>query len=291
MCNSMSEISIGKNNEFSSISKLKSGSKLICLDKPLVMGILNISPDSFYEGSRFPNAKEFLEQASKMIDEGVDILDIGAVSTRPYADDVSEAEELKRILPAVELIQNKFSDVFFSVDTWRSNVASETLKAGADMINDVSGGCYDEKMVEIIAKHQKPFVIMHSKGDPKNMQVNPAYKNVNADILEFFKLRIKHFEQAGVNQLILDPGFGFGKTVEHNYEILKNLNLYQEFGYPILVGVSRKSMINKVLNTKPSEALNGTTVLNTVALLNGAQILRVHDVKAAKEAIKLIKQL
>ncbi len=287
----MSEISIGKNKEFSAITKLKSGSKSISLDKPLVMGILNLTNDSFYEGSRFSNPDSFLKQASKMINEGADILDIGAVSTRPFADDVSEVDELKRLLPAIKLIIEKFPQQFLSIDTWRSVVAKEAIDMGADMINDISGACFDENMPAIIAKYEKPFVIMHTKGDPKSMQINPSYKNVNQEILAFFESRIKLLNKFGIKQLILDPGFGFGKSVAHNYEILNQLGAFKIFGLPILAGLSRKSMINKVLKTTPNEALNGTTVLNTVALLNGANILRVHDVKEAKEAIKLISML
>jgi dihydropteroate synthase len=287
----MSEISIGKNKEFSAITKLKSGSKSISLDKPLVMGILNLTNDSFYEGSRFSNPDSFLNQASKMINEGADILDIGAVSTRPFADDVSEADELKKLLPAIELISKKFPHQFLSIDTWRSVVAKEAIEMGADMINDISGACFDENMPVIIAKYKKPFVVMHTKGDPKSMQINPSYENVNEEILKFFKSRIKLLNEAGVEQLILDPGFGFGKSVAHNYEILKQLGAFKIFRLPILAGLSRKSMINKVLKTTPNEALNGTTVLNTIALLNGANILRVHDVKEAKEVIKLISML
>jgi dihydropteroate synthase len=287
----MSENFRGKNKEFSSISKLKSGSKLISLDKPLVMGILNISPDSFYKGSRFPEASHLLNQARLMISEGADILDIGAVSTRPFADEVNEEDELNRLLPAIQLLRKEFPDQFLSVDTWRSKVASEVIEAGADMINDISGGCFDEKMAITIAKYQKPFVIMHTKGDPKSMQLNPQYADVIQEIFDFFKSRIKLFKDLGVEQLILDPGFGFGKSVDHNYEILGKLKQLESFDLPILVGLSRKSMINKILQTAPEEALNGTTVLNTVALLNGANIIRVHDVKAARETIKLISQL
>ena len=287
----MSEICRSKNKEFSPISELKSEGKFISLDKPLVMGILNISPDSFYEGSRFPEAKSLIEQAQRMLNEGADILDVGAVSTRPFADDVSEQEELDRLLPIIKQLRKEFPKAFLSVDTWRSGVASEVIDAGADMINDISGGCFDEKMAKSIARYQKPYVIMHTMGDPKSMQINPHYENVVEDILAFFESRIKYFNDLGVDQLILDPGFGFGKTVEHNYEILRDLKEFQSFNLPILAGLSRKSMINKVLDTTPIEALNGTTVLNTVALINGANILRVHDVKAAKEAIKLLGQL
>ena len=282
---------MGKNKEFSSIKELKSGSKLLSLDKPLVMGILNISPDSFYEGSRFPNSKELLVQASKMVEEGVDILDIGAISTRPFADEVSEEKELGRLRPALQMLRKEFTDLFISVDTWRSNVARISIEAGADIINDISGGCFDKKMAETVAPFKKPFIIMHTKGDPKSMQLNPQYDDVNKEIKDFFKERIQYFNHLGITQLIIDPGFGFGKTIMHNYEILKNLNQYQSFGLPILTGLSRKSMIYKVLGTSPMEALNGTTVLNTIALLNGARILRVHDVKAAKEAIKIISYL
>ncbi len=287
----MSEISRSKNKEFSPISALKSEGKSISFDKPLVMGILNISPDSFYEGSRFPNANHLLEQAQIMLTEGVDIIDIGAVSTRPFAKEVSKEEELRRLLPMLELLIKKFPDTFLSVDTWRSEVAKKVMDMGVDIINDISGGCFDENMAVVMAKFQKPFVMMHTKGDPKSMQINPHYENVVQEIFDFFESRIAHFNKLGFDRLILDPGFGFGKTVEHNYEILKNLQEFKSLGFPILAGLSRKSMINKVLNITPTEALNGTTVLNTIALMNGAHILRVHDVKAAKEAIKLTGKL
>lgn len=287
----MSDIFEGKNKEFSSIKELKSGSKLLRLDKPLVMGILNISPDSFYEGSRFPESEDLLNKAGLMIEEGADILDIGAVSTRPFAEEVSELEELGRLLPSLMKLRKEFPDLFISVDTWRSAIARIVIEEGADIINDISGGCFDEKMAETIAHYKKPFVLMHTKGDPKIMQVAPTYKDVNQEIMSFFNNKIKYFHDLGVDQLILDPGFGFGKSLDHNYEIIKNLKQYQKFGLPVLAGVSRKSMIYKLLDITPSDALNGTTVLNTIALLNGANILRVHDVKAAKEAIKIVSRI
>jgi len=287
----MSDISKGKNKEFSSIKELKSGSKLLSLDKPLVIGILNISPDSFYEGSRFPDVTDLLKQAEKMVGEGADILDIGAVSTRPFADEVSEQEELERLLPSLRKVRKEFPNLFISVDTWRSNIARIVIEEGADIINDVSGGCFDEKMAQTIAHYKKPFVLMHTKGDPKIMQVAPSYNDVNQEIMDFYTDRIKYFNDLGIDQLILDPGFGFGKSLEHNYQIIKHLKQYQSFELPILVGVSRKSMIYKLLEITPADALNGTTVLNTIALLNGANILRVHDVKAAKEAIKIVSRI
>jgi len=283
--------SVGKNKEFYPINALKSGSKLCSLDKPLVMGILNISPDSFYAGSRFTESGQLIKKASVMIEDGADILDIGAVSTRPFADEVSEEEELQRILPVIRQLVKIFPEVFISVDTWRSNVAKMVLESGADMINDISGGCFDPKMAETMAMFEKPFVIMHTKGDPKTMQINPSYSDINAEIKDYFTARIEHFQQLGIKQLILDPGFGFGKTIEHNYQILKSLKDYQIFGFPILAGVSRKSMIQKALNVSAEEALNGTTVLHTIALINGAKILRVHDVKEAVETIKIISRL
>ncbi|PKP34539.1 MAG: dihydropteroate synthase [Bacteroidetes bacterium HGW-Bacteroidetes-17] len=255
------------------------------------MGILNISPDSFYEGSRFPEAEDLLKKAELMIEEGADILDIGAVSTRPFAEEVSEQEELERLLPSLKKLRKEFPDLFISVDTWRSDIAKIVIEEGADIINDISGGCFDKKMAETIAHYKKPFVLMHTKGDPKIMQVAPSYKDVNQEIIAFFNKRIKYFYDLGVDQLILDPGFGFGKSLDHNYEIIKNLKQYQTFGLPLLAGVSRKSMVYKVLDITPSDALNGTTVLNTIALLNGANILRVHDVKAAKEAIKIVSRI
>ncbi|MBI9037553.1 MAG: dihydropteroate synthase [Bacteroidales bacterium] len=255
------------------------------------MGILNLSMDSFFEGNSNNNIIGLIDQTKKMLDEGAKIIDIGAVSTRPGAKLVSEEMELKSLLMVIpELIKN-FPKVIFSVDTVRANIAEKVIEAGADMINDISGGTMDDKMFETIASLQVPYVLMHIQGTPQNMQDDPKYENVVLEIEQFFLNQINKLERLGFSQIILDPGFGFGKTLEHNYKILKNIKLFTKLGFPVLAGVSRKSMINKVLKTTPKTALNGTTVLNTIAVLNGAKILRVHDVKEAVEVIKLCEQL
>jgi len=276
--------------------------KELSLASPAVMGILNVTPDSFYDGGKYfsltlggrAGEGAFLLHAEKMIAEGADIIDIGACSTRPNAKEVSEEEELRRLIPAIKLVRNKFPDVIISADTFRSRVAEEAVNAGADMINDVSGGSViaseakqSQSMFETIAKLKVPYVLMHIQGTPQTMQKNPQYKDVVKDVKEYFSFKVGKLKSFKVEQIILDVGFGFGKTVEHNYTLLKHLAEFKEFGLPILAGISRKSMLNKALGTKPEEALNGTTAANTIALMNGANILRVHDVKEAKEALKI----
>jgi len=266
------------------------------------MGILNITPDSFYDGGKYFSEKDILRQTEKMIADGADIIDIGACSTRPNAQDVSEEEELKRLIPVVKLMRKKFPATIISADTFRSKVAEEAVHAGADMINDIWGGhefkvqnskakagVPETSMFETIAKLKVPYVLMHMQGTPKNMQQNPQYKDVVKEVKEYFSLKIEKLKSLKFENIILDVGFGFGKNVEHNYALLKNLGEFKDFGLPLLIGVSRKSMINKVIGTKPETALNGTTVVNTIALMNGANILRVHDVKEAKEAVKIFK--
>ncbi|MCD4746858.1 MAG: dihydropteroate synthase [Bacteroidales bacterium] len=255
------------------------------------MGILNITPDSFYDGDKYNSEYLWLKQTEKMLKEGASIIDIGVVSTRPGAKKISEKEELQRLLPVLTSIVKNFSDLIISVDTYRSGIAEIAVQNSAFMINDISGGTFDKKMFDTIAKLQVPYIIMHIKGAPQNMQKNPTYDNVVKEIKNFFSQQIKKLNLKGINDIIIDPGFGFGKTLKHNYEILNNLNSFNAFGLPVLAGISRKSMINKVLNTKPSEALNGTTVLNTICLLKGAKILRVHDVKEAMEVIKIVSQI
>lgn len=261
------------------------------LDEPIVMGILNITPDSFFDGGKYKNEQEIVAQTKKMIIEGATIIDVGAYSSRPNAEHISEEEELRRILPVITLLRNHFPDVILSVDTFRSNIAKICIENGADIINDISGGTIDNKMFETIAQLNVPYILMHIKGTPQNMQQNPNYNNVVKEVKNYFTEKVDQLKQLGATNIILDPGFGFGKTVEHNYQLLNTLDEFKDFGFPILAGVSRKSMINKVLNTTPDEALNGTTVLNTIALLKGVKILRVHDVKEAKEAIQLVNQL
>ena len=226
-----------------------------------------------------------------MIEQGADIIDIGAMSTRPGAINFTEEEEIKRIEPVIKTLIKHFPDAVFSVDTFRSKVAKMSAENGIHIINDISGGTIDKNMFKTISKLNIPYVMMHIQGTPQNMQKNPVYDNVVEDIYNYFSKKIAELNNLGFNKIILDPGFGFGKTVEHNYKLLKELKYFKKLNLPILVGISRKSMINKVLGTTPAEALNGTTVLNTIALMNGANILRVHDVKEAKEAVKIIKLL
>ncbi len=260
-------------------------------DVPLVMGILNITPDSFYDGGTYSNEKQQLKRVEELLSNGADIIDIGAISTRPGAAIISENEEINRLKPVIQNINKHFENICISIDTYRSTAAKMAIEYGAQMINDISGGIFDPKMVDIIAEAKVAYVIMHIQGNPGNMQNSPVYQNVTKEVKEFLAGRAKYFEAHGVQSLILDPGFGFGKTVEHNYHMLNNLREFKEPGYPLMVGLSRKSMINKVLNTTPKEALNGTTVLNTIALMNGADILRVHDVREAVECIRLVNEL
>ncbi len=255
------------------------------------MGILNITPDSFYDGGKYKTQKDILIQCEKMLSEGVAIIDIGAVSTRPGADKVSKENEITRLLPVLKIIRKYFSEAIISIDTYRSSIAEIVVDTGADIINDISGGNFDDRMFEIIAKLKVPYIMMHIKGTPQNMQQNPTYKNVVKEIKDFFFKKIEELKTIGVNKIIIDPGFGFGKTVEHSYQILNHLDTFKSLGVPVLAGLSRKSMINKVLNTKPKNALNGTTILNTIALLKGADIIRVHDVKEAVEVIKIVSEL
>ncbi len=270
---------------------IKSKLKSINLDEPIVMGILNLTPDSFFDGGKDWNEEAIVQKINSMEYDGAKIIDVGGYSTRPGAEKVSEEEELKRILPTVQLIRSNFKDLEISVDTFRSAVAEKCVDAGATIINDVSGGNLDPKMFECVANLNTPYVLMHMKGNPQDMQENPTYTNVVEDVKNYFEEKIQALNQLGVKDIILDPGFGFGKTVEHNYELLNNLDTFKSFNLPILTGVSRKSMINKVLNSTPEEALNGTTVLNTIALTKGTNILRVHDVKEAKECIQLVQKL
>ena len=273
---------------FESEFYLRANGKTLSLKKPVVMGILNLTPDSFYDGGSLVFEKDLLAKAEKHILEGAVILDVGAVSTKPNANEVSEEEELARLLPALKLLRNAFPTVFISVDTYRSHVALAAAEAGADVINDISGGTFDDKMLEVMGKLKLPYVIMHIQGRPQTMQQNPQYKNVTDEVFDFIENQLKIAEQHGVEQLIVDVGFGFGKTREHNYALLAGLKKFELLNLPLLVGVSRKGMIHKALHITPQEALNGTTVINTLALLNGANILRVHDVKEAMEAIQLV---
>ena len=261
--------------------------RLLVVEKPLVMGIINATPDSFYQESRFTGKDRILEQAEKMLKEGADILDIGGQSTRPGSDFISTDEELKRVIPAIEAIMNKNPGSFISIDTFNSIVVTEAVAAGACIVNDISGGAMDTAMIRTVSALRVPYVLMHMKGIPKTMQQNPFYENVTREVLDFFISKVNVLKNSGITDIIIDPGFGFGKTIEHNFELLKNLSVFKIIEKPILLGVSRKSTIYKTLGITAEDALNGTTVLNTVGLMNGASILRVHDVKEAREAVSL----
>ena len=260
---------------------------LLDLSTPKIMGILNITPDSFYDGGVFNSDKKILNQVEKMISEGADMIDIGGYSSRPGANEVNIDDEIDRVIPAIELIKNKFGDTIISIDTFRSKVAKKAINAGASIINDISSGDLDPKMFNCVAKLKVPYIMMHMKGSPNNMQKNPEYENVIVEIVKNLSNKLFLAKKAGIIDVIIDPGFGFGKTATHNYSILKNLSFFKELGCPILVGISRKSMIYKLLDKNPENALNGTTCLNTISIINGAKILRVHDVKEAKEVITL----
>lgn len=264
---------------------------LIDLSIPRVMGVLNITPDSFFDGGKYKDEKSMLTQVEKMLKEGATFIDVGAYSSRPGAAHVTEAEELRRILPVVDVLLKEFPESILSIDTFRSSVAKETVQLGAAIINDISGGNMDSNMFATVAEVQVPYILMHMLGTPQNMQQNPVYKNVTQEIISFFADKIFKLHQLKVNDVLIDVGFGFGKTIAHNFEILKNLALFKSLEAPILAGVSRKSMLYKTLGISANEALNATTSANTIALLNGANILRVHDVKEAIEAIKIVQQL
>jgi len=252
------------------------------------MGILNVTPDSFFDGGRHSGKDAALKQAEKMLSEGAVILDIGGASSRPGAAEVSEQEELERVIPVIEVIKSHFSEAVISVDTWRASVAKAAVETGASVVNDISGGQFDERMFETVAALGTPYIVMHMQGTPATMQQNPHYDDVVTEVLDFFIRKIEKLRALGVKDIVLDPGFGFGKTVEHNYQLLKNFHVFGNVtGKPVLAGISRKSMICKVLKVNPEHALNGTTALHMVALQQGAKILRVHDVREAVEVIKL----
>lgn len=277
-----------KDTFFSRKQIINCNGELLDLSEPKIMGILNITPDSFYDGGKYSHLQDILFHVKKMVADGCDILDIGAYSSRPGAKNISVDEELDRLLPVLEIIRKEFADIIISVDTFRSEVAEKVVKDfNVSIINDISSGDFDEKMFETIAQLQIPYIMMHMQGNPENMQKDPRYDNVISSIINYFSEKTDKLKLLGINDVIIDPGFGFGKTLEHNFEILKYLDDLKIFELPILVGVSRKSMINKVLEISPNDALNGTTVLNTLALIKGANILRVHDVKEAKETVKL----
>lgn len=269
---------------------LNSKGNVIDLSSPAVMAILNITPDSFYRNSRATTIKDILKQTANFLEEGAKFIDLGAYSSRPGAAHITEDEELKRLMPAVEVIVKEFPEALLSIDTFRAKVAEKAVKIGAHIINDISAGSLDDKMFETVAKLNVPYIMMHMKGTPQTMQENPTYEDVTNEVVNYFSDKIKIAQQFGIKDLIIDPGFGFAKTIEHNYELLRNMETLNSFQLPVLVGFSRKSMITKLLNIKSEDALNGTTILNTIALTKGASILRVHDVKEAVECITLANQ-
>ena len=271
---------------------INAGGRLLDLEIPKVMGIINITPDSFYKGSRYGTDEEILVTAARMLEDGADILDIGGYSSRPGAKDISVDEESNRVLKAVKLINRKFPEAIISVDTFRADIAREAVVGcGATIINDIAGGDYDDRMFSVVEKLNVPYILMHMKGDPRTMQNKPVYEDIVADILKWLGDRIFKLKSAGLKDIIIDPGFGFGKTIDHNFELLRRLGDFSIAGLPVLVGISRKSLIWKTLDISVDEALNGTTALNAIAFLNGADILRVHDVREAIQTVRLIKKV
>ena len=273
------------------MSCINCNGKLIDLSSPKVMGILNITPDSFFDGGKYNSNSAIISNVEKMLTNGATFIDVGAYSSRPGAKHISEEEELERISPIIKLLINEFPNILISVDTFRSSVAKWCVNNGACMVNDISAGNMDKLMFETVAKLQVPYIIMHMRGTPLNMQKNLSYNNLVEEVILYFSKKINELHSLGLNDIITDVGFGFGKTIDQNYGLLKNLNLFKNLNAPTLVGLSRKSMLFKPLNITPNEALNATTSANTIALLNGANILRVHDVKEAMESIKIVKLL
>ncbi len=268
---------------------LNCNGRLLIIEKPIAMGIINITPDSFYSGSRNLNTNIALQQAEKMISEGATILDIGGQSTRPGSKKISIEEESTRVLPVIELITKKNPEIFLSVDTFYASIAQQAVSSGASIVNDISAGNLDAAMLSTVAKLNVPYICMHMKRTPQTMQINPQYEDVTKEVLDFFIKKTNEYKLAGIKDVIVDVGFGFGKTSTHNFELLQNLSIFKMLEKPILAGLSRKATIYKTLNISVEEALNGSTVLNTIALLNGANIIRTHDVKETMEAIKLIE--
>jgi dihydropteroate synthase len=270
---------------------LNCNGRLLASEKPLVMGIINSTPDSFFGGSRLTSTDAILTRVEKMLEDGADIIDIGGQSTRPGSTLLTASEELQRVIGSVDAVHRRFPEAFISIDSFYALVASEAVAAGASIINDVSAGTMDEAMISMAASLNVPYVLMHMKGKPDTMQQAAHYEDVTREVLDFFIHRIPSVRKAGIKDIIVDPGFGFGKTIAHNFELLRNLSVFKILECPILLGLSRKSTIYKTLGTGPEEAMNGTTVLNTVGIENGASILRVHDVKEAREIVSLLNAL
>ena len=263
--------------------------RLLVIDRPLVMGIINVTPDSFWEGSRFQGVDAILQQAENVLEEGASILDLGAQSTRPKSARLDAEEEAERLTEPLRAVHRRFPEAILSADTYHASVAQRAVEAGASIINDISGGSFDKNMIATVASLGVPFVCMHVKGTADTMHQNPHYSDVTREVLDYFILKTAECRLAGIHDVIIDPGFGFSKTAAHNFELIKNLSVFHMLQKPLLAGISRKSTIYKTLSVTPAEALNGTTVLNTICLLNGASILRVHDVKEAMEAVKLVE--
>ncbi|MET4083478.1 dihydropteroate synthase [Pedobacter sp. UYP30] len=265
--------------------------KIISLETPKVMGILNLTPDSFFAASRTTSANQILKKVDQFLNEGATFIDIGGYSSRPKAENISTAEEIERVIDAITLIVKHFPEAILSIDTFRAEVAAQAVNAGAHLINDISAGTLDEKMFATVAKFNVPYIMMHIQGTPQTMQEDPYYKNVVLDVLDFFVEKTSELHSLGVKDIIIDPGFGFGKTLAHNYTLLRNLDDFKILGLPVMAGLSRKGMVYNPLKTTAQQALNGTSILNTIALQNGASILRVHDVKEAVECVQLMKLL
>ena len=280
-----------QNTAFSTNKTLNINGQLLDLSTPRVMGILNVTPDSFYDGGRFVAEREIIDQTEKMIEEGATFIDVGGYSTRPGASEISEEEEIKRSVTAIKILIKKFDNIIISVDTFRSKVAEAAVQEGAAIINDVSGGELDTKMLDTVARLRVPYILMHMRGTPQNMTQFSNYDNVVKEVTNYFHQKLQRLNELGIKDIIVDPGFGFAKTIQQNFEMLKNLEYFKLLGRPLLAGVSRKSMIWKTLKISAEEALNGTTALNTVAIMKGASILRVHDVKEAVEVIKICDHL
>ncbi len=264
---------------------------LVSLETPIVMGILNITPDSFFDGGTYNELDKAVFQAEKMLAEGATIIDIGAQSTRPGADMIGAEKELQLLMPVLNALITRFPEAIFSIDTFHAKVAKEAVMAGVSIINDVSAGDDDTEMFEVVEACKVPYIMMHKQGNSKTMQQNPTYNNVVLDIIDYFVPKVNALRSRGVADILIDPGFGFGKTMAHNYELLQKLKHFELLGVPILIGISRKKMIQNIIGQNAAHALNGTTVANTIALMNGAHILRVHDVREAVEAVKIYKQI
>ena len=265
--------------------------RLLDIESPIVMGILNVTPDSFYDGGKSAKMEDALCQAEQMVEEGARIIDVGGMSSRPGAKIIDEEEELSRVVPVILELHRKYPDLIISVDTVNANVADRACKAGASVVNDISAASIDNKIIDVAANHRVPYILMHMKGKPENMQEKPSYTDVVKEILDFLAVKIRDLRQRGVHDIIIDPGFGFGKSLEHNYTLLKKLSVFRIFDMPLMVGISRKSMVYNLLGSSPELALNGTTACHMLALINGARILRVHDVKEAMETISIYNEV